>query len=469
MNSTNKPVRTFPLKDNIAYSIGNLGVGMIMGMISLYLLYFYTDVLGISATTIGIIFFIARFWDAINDPIMGTIVDRTNTRWGKFRPYILFGTLPLAIIFVLTFYSPDFKPTGKVIWAFATYISFGMIFTLINIPYHAQAAILTSNSNERAEIGSLVWLFFFMSSLIVAGVTLPIVKIFSTPQKGFLFVAAIISIPLIISLYIPFFSTKKYDHPGHKEKFKSNTGRRFPLKESVAVITKNRPLLVLMSGNLFIQMAGNIFFSGIVYFFRYYLNSEDFYPKFTGLVFIFMIFGIVSTPLMVKKLGKKNTFQLNNAISVILFLVALLLLVNIDRQTAASSFHFGLLFFIAMLNSFCSGPPLAVVWGAIPDSVEYAEWKTAIRSEGIIYSLLAFGTKTGMALGGVLSAAMLAFINYVPNIEQTDSTLFGLIILFAGLPCILKVLAGVSMHYYDLSEEEFAQIVIELGKQKKVK
>ncbi len=469
MNSVNKPVRTFPWKDNIAYSTGNMGVGIMNGMASLYLLFFYTDVLGISAAAIGIIFLSTRLWDAINDPIMGIIVDRTNTRWGKFRPFILFGTFPLAVLFILTYYTPDFSHNGKVMWAFATCLSGGMMLTLINIPYHAQAATLTSDSNERAEIGALVWIFLLMSFLIVGAITLPLVKTFSTPQKGFLYVTAIFSIPLIISLYIPFFSTKKYDHPGSNIKPVKNVARRFQLKKTIAVITKNRPLLALISSNLFVQMQGTMFTSAIVYFFKYNLNIEEFYPTFTGLFFIFTIFGSVSTPLMVKKFGKKTVFQLNNAIIAILCLICFFFLLNIDRETAASSFHFGPFFFMTMLIGFCAGTAFAVIWGAIPDSVEYAEWKTGIRSEGLIYSLLAFGTKTGMALGGALSAAILAYVNYIPNIEQTDRTLFGILFLFLGSPCILRILAGISMHYYNLNEEKFAQIVIELDKQKKVK
>jgi GPH family glycoside/pentoside/hexuronide:cation symporter len=466
MKTAEPKMRTLPWKDNIGYSMGNLGSNLVFGMVTFYMLYFYTDVMGISAAAVGVLFLVARFWDAANDPIMGSIVDKTHTRWGKFRPFIIIGIVPCAVFYVLTFYTPDLSHTGKLIWAFATYIPLGMIVTFINIPYHAQTTIMTKDSVERTEIGTVSTMTALIATLIVAVGTLPIVKCFSTPQKGFMVVTIIFGIAMIICYWITFMVTKRYDLPEKKGTLKKSAANFFTFREKTRVLTQNRPLLSLMFAYLFFQIGSSITATTMIYFFKYYLKLEWVYPIFMGLYLMLMLIGMTIVPSLSKKYGKKRVFQISNLIASITILIPAAILPFIDMGTNDWMMGPGIVIAIIVLfGAFWNGPVVALVWGIIPDTVEYAEFKVGIRSEGLIYAMLSFMMKAGLALGGALAGAVLWFIDYVPNQEQSPSTLLGLLILVSVVPFAIRLLTNFAMSFYNLDEAEFKRIVSELEKQ----
>lgn len=458
---SDKSARTLPWLDNIAYSMGNLGSNLVFGMAMFYMTYFYTDIMLIPAAATGVLFLVARFWDAINDPIMGMLVDRTHTRLGKFRPFIIIGIFPCAIMYVLTFHAPDYNTNGKIIWAYCTYIPLGMMSTFINIPYHAQTTIMTTDPIERAEVGTVSNMTALIGQLIVAAGTLPLVAMFADQKAGFTRTAMIFGAAMLVCYTITFIRTKKYDLPASKQKLEKTAANNYSFKEKFRVLTQNRPLLALMTGYFFFQLSMSMLAALPIYFFKYYLVKESLYPAAMGLFLLLMVAGMLIVPVLSRKIGKKMLFQASNLISLAAWGGLYFVFHYSGRDIMGSPLLWPALA-LGALSTFFNGPVVALVWGMIPDTVEYAELKVGIRSEGLIFALLSFVMKSGLAVGGAIAAGGLSIINYIPGKEQTPETLHSMLVLIFLVPLIFRFLTWVGMHFYNLTEERFREIVEEL-------
>lgn len=426
------------------YSIGDLGINLNFQLIGFFLAYFYTDVFGISPAHVAGLFLAARIWDAVNDPIMGYIADHTRTRWGRFRPYMFFGAVPLNLALLACYAAPDISPAAKVAYAYVTYILHGMIFTAVGLPYSSISAVMTQDQQERAWISTMRMFFAVIVAMGFISIgTRPFVALFETEAKGFFVLAccyAVISSGLLIFAGIK--SRERVEEPPEK----------YHLKDIIPIIRKNDALLLLslaMFANTCIWVIGN---AVSLYYFKYIVGNADMQSVFFRYMLPANAIGIALTPMLTARLGKRNVFILGSAI---------VLVANLVRHFVPPE-SFGPFVGLSMIAStammFCS----VCQWGMVPDTVEYGHWKNGIRSEGIPFAFFSFTLKCGMAFGGALAAMIMSWTGYEANTELTDAARTAIVWLFNLVPAGFSLICLIALLFYKLDGARFRQILAEL-------
>jgi sugar (glycoside-pentoside-hexuronide) transporter len=441
-------------REMFGYALGDLGINFNFQAIGFLLSFYYTDIFGISPAHVAGLLLVARVWDAVNDPIMGYIADHTTSRWGQFRPYILFGAIPLNLVLLACFFTPDISETGRVIYAYITYISHGMVFTMLGLPYSSLSAVMTQGQQERAVIAS--YRMFFACVVAQAVVTLGIPAIISkfeldfqmTKQYAYFYSACVLALGSVALLWTCFFSSK--------ERVKVVT-EKYRFKDMFQMIIKNDALLSLSLAMLFntgIWVTGN---AVAFYYFKYILGNEAFSSQFFTVIVFSNLVGILLTPVMTKKYGKKNIFILGSVVVAIMGVIRYFLtpqqLVMILIVSA----------FFAIAQMFCS----VTQWGMLPDTVEYGHWKTGKRSEGIPFAIFSFMQKAAMALAGSMAALVMANTGYIANTDLVGSAAEGIRWLFNLVPAIYSFLCLVALYFYKINGPLYDKIVKELQENKK--
>ena len=457
--------RKIPKLHILAFGAGALPANMTFAIVILYLSYFYTDVFGLPPAIMAILFVSCRIWDGINDPIMGLIADKTNSRWGKYRPYLLFTPIPMIIFAGLTFYAPDMSMTAKIIYAFITYFGLQMIKTAVAVPYFAMPALMTTDATERTALSSAAMIFGPIAFVIASTFTLKIVGLFPTEKEGFFFAALILAAFSSIFMYITFFATKKYDYPGNPLFTRQDSGSPGTLRDKWKVISQNRPFLLTVGAFMGHNMYSAVIMGMIIYFFKYNIKDSSIYPAFLGVMLISAMLGAVVAPLLVKKIGKKNALQSSNVLTILVTLALFFLSSGKGTSELAGLWKVGgPCFFLFALSGFFSNITPVICSAVMADSVDYGEWKTGLRTQGLISAVFLMGNKAGMAIGGAFIGLGLAFIDYVPNLpEYPSATLQGILALFMLVPLGCRIFISVLMWFYDLSDDRFAEIIAELN------
>lgn len=433
----------------LGYGLGGSASNFIWQMISLYMLYFYTDVFGIPAAVAATIFLVARIWDAVNDPFMGFIADQTRSKWGKFRPYLLFGSIPLAVVFVITFTTPDLSASGKIIYAVVTYILLGMIYTVVNIPYNSLAAVITQNTNERSSLAAVMLILTYITVLIIAVATIPLVNLFPTEQLGFSFTVGIYAFLSMIMFMVCFASTR--------EKASLVKRERHGFGSEIKLVSRNKYLLILISAVFFTSAANEMRTTAAIYFFKYNIGDENLFPLFMFVVAFSMILGATLTPMLGRKLGsKRNLYYIGTLLPVIAG--SGILFIPFENLPA--------IILLSAVGSVGGGITFVLIWSMIADTVEYGEWKTGIRGEGIIYSTLTFITKMAYAAGGALAGMLLSWAGYVPNIVQSPQVQRILLYMLALFPIISGILAICIMAFYKIDVKFYGEILKQINERK---
>lgn len=429
----------------IGYSIGDLGINLNFQMIGFYLAYFYTDVFGISPAHVAGLFLVARVWDAINDPIMGYIADHTKTRWGRFRPYLMLMAIPLNLVLFACFFTPEISVEAKVVYAYVTYLLHGMVFTALGLPYSSIAAVLTQSQQERAVIASYRMFFAVIvgMSIVAVGVR-PMVSWFSNEQVGFATVAALLGcVSTVIIVFCFAVSQERVEVP--KE--------RYQLKDIFSIVRKNDALLVLalaMILNTGVWVIGN---AVALYFFKYIMKNADLQSLFFFVMIPFNLLGVVMAPIISKRIGKHKTFIWGS------FIVAL---IAISRYFVPDAWVW-VIFAVSAIGTVGQMMCSVTQWGMVPDTVEYGQWKSGLRSEGIPIAFFSFSQKLGMALAGALAAWVLSMTGYVANTELTPLAEQGIRWLFNILPGICSILCLFSLLFYKLTHERYEAILEDLS------
>lgn len=432
----------------MGYGLGDAANNFVWGMTSVYLMFFYTDVYGISPAAVASLFLVARFLDAIFDPIIGMIVDKTNSRWGRFRPYLLFGSIPLSVMFVLCFSTPDMGNTGKLVYAYVTYILLGFLYSLVNIPYSAMSPVITQDQRDRTKLMTYRMIFANVATLIVSYATSPLASWFGgdNTAKGYQYTVGLYAIVAIVLLLGCFKSTQE----------------RIPIQKEVSTkgglktLAKNRPLLLSSFAMMLSGGANTIFFAIPAYYFKYNVGREDLAAYYIPVVLLMGMIGMACVPFVEKRIGKKNTLQLA-------FLITIVGSVCLYFTSYSS---ITLIFIFPALIGLTLTVPWVVGWTMAADSVDYGEWKTGVRAEGISYASFSFAQKVATALAGSLSGILLTLTGYVANQAQTITALHGIAFSLTLAPAILTLGAMVLIFFYNLTDRKYAEIIQELEQRK---
>ncbi len=438
------------VKEKIGYGLGDTASHFVWDMVGFWILIFYTDTFGISAAAAGTIMLIARFWDMLSDPLMGIIADRTNTRWGKFRPYILWMALPYSVLAVLTFTTPDFGPTGKVIYAGVTYLLLMTVFTAINLPYSSLGAVMTSNSYERAGLNSYRFIFAFAGQLIVTGSALYLANYFGKGDmsKGYQYTLILFATISFILFMITFKSTRERITPPREQQKN--------LKQDVKNLFKNGPWVILF----FVGIISFVMFAlqnlSIAYYFKYYVGKEESVQLFNVIGTVALILGIPFSKPLSKRFGKRNTYMASSLISG-LFFILLYIPGNDDIYTV---------YILNILAKFTYAPAVPLLWTMLADTADYSEWKFNRRSTGLVFSAATFAQKAGWGIGGALAGWMLALFRFVPNIEQTATSLTGIKLMISVFPGILYMSCAILLYFYAIDQKTCLEMEKDLGQRR---
>jgi len=422
------------VKEKIGYSLGDTASHFVWDMVGFWLLFFYTDVYGISAAAAGTIMLIARFWDMAIDPIIGVISDRTNTRWGKFRPYILFGAIPYAILAILTFTTPNFGETGKILYAGATYILLMTAYAAINLPYSALGAVMTDDSYERAGLNTYRFIAGFIGQFIVTGLALTIAELFGNGDKakGFQYTVFIFAGLSLIFFFITFKTTKERVQPP-KEQVNS-------LKQDLRNLFKNKAWIILALVGIISFIMFAMQNAAIAYFFKYYLGRENNVQLFNVIGTIALIVALPLSKPLAKRFGNKNVFIGSSLISGLFFM--LIYLPGVSDLTIIYIFN--------IIAKMAYAPAVPILWTMIADSADYGEWTTGRRATGLYFSAAVFAQKAGWGLGAAIAGWILAASNFVPNMVQNNTALTGIKLLVSVIPGILYMSCALFMIFYKI-------------------
>jgi GPH family glycoside/pentoside/hexuronide:cation symporter len=448
------------LVEKISYGSGDFASSIFWALFSMFLLFFYTDVFGITAAAAGTMFLVTRLWDALNDPLMGMIGDRTKTKWGKFRPYLLFVALPFAIIGTLTFTTPDLSSSNKLIYAYVTYTLMMMVYTAINVPYASLLGVMTKDSKERTSLASFRFLGSFAGGLLVTATANSLIDYFSADADmaiGYRNTIAIYAVVAAIFFIFTFLGTKERLDP--KEVKESS------FKDDLQDLLQNKPWFIMLGATVSLLVFSSLKGNAILYYFKYYVGSQNviFFGELEhgALSAAFMtsgqiaaILGVILVTPLAGKIGKKNTFLLSGLVCAVL---CILFFFIPPHQIV---FIFLINLFIAM-SSGAVGP---LIWSIYGDISDYSEWKTGRRATGLIFSSSSMSQKLGWTIGGAISGWTLSAFGFVANEIQTDESIMGIRLMISFFAAGGALLSVAFMYYYPLSEDYIIEIKEELEK-----
>lgn len=432
------------------YALGDTASNFFFQFFSIFIIYYYTDVYGLSPAAVTTMLLTVKLWDWITDPIMGIIADRTNTRWGKFRPYLLWMAVPYGALGYLMFINPDLEEEGKLIFAYVTYILMMTVYTAINVPYGALMGVMTTSSRERLTLGTYRFVGAFSAAIVLGMSVRPLVRILGGEDEmlGFQYTMAIFAV-LSVLLFLQTFR-------GTRERVSPPPNQDSHIGKDLRILFKNNAWRVMVVAGVFTLASVAIRGGATVYFFKYYMLDDN-----AAFIWIW---------------DRTSFFITVGAIVFVIGVIAGRFLSNIyDKRslmlflTLSNAVIMGLMFYIPSENywtmlavnalaSLLAGPTPALVWAMYGDVADFGEWKYNRRTTALVFSAAQFAQKLGLTIGGVLPTAVLAYVGYEANIAQSEEALMGIRLIFTWLPALFAIIAGLSFLFYPLRDSQLIQI-----------
>lgn len=436
--------------EKVGYACGDVASNFYWRVFDVFLFIFYTDVFGLPPAVVGTMMLVTRLIDAFSDPLMGALADRTQTKQGKFRPYLLWGIIPLVAAGVLTFTVPDFDETGKLVWAYLTYIFMMLAYTFINVPYGALLGVITANTQERTSLTSFRFIGAFSGGSLVAYLTPSLVAQLGGGNEvlGWQYTMGLYGCVAALLFFITFFMTKERIEPSQKEPT--------PVIQDLRDLTQNKPWLILFSLALIIMMTITLRGSSGTFYFKYYVGREDLIGSFSLAYMLALAAGAAATPIMVKYCDKTQ----------------LLLYLMLGVGTLSALFYFvpkdniPLMFALQIGIGFLLGPKSPLVFSMYADTADFSEWKQGRRATAMIFSAAAFAQKLGGALAGGLMGWLLASLGYHANQVQNVASEQGILYLMTLIPSFFAFLSIFFIYRYTLDDSFLSKIQADLQERK---
>jgi GPH family glycoside/pentoside/hexuronide:cation symporter len=435
--------------EKLGYGLGDTASNFFFQVFNIFLLYYYTDIFGLSAAAVGTMFLVTKIVDAASDPIMGLIADRTNSRWGKFRPYLLFAAIPYGLCGYAMFANPDLSASGKLIYAYATYTLMMLAYTAINVPYSALMGVISPSSTERTKVASYRFICAFAAAWLIGTFVTPLKNTLGGGDEalGFQLTMIIFAVLSVALFWITFATTKERVTPVQTE---SNI--RLDLK----AVLGNGPWIALFIAAIFTLMNVAVRNGTLLYYFKYYIGDDgtriflifDKTAVFMSLGLIAMIAGITMTKTLSDYFEKRSlliTLTLLNSVSMAAFYVT-------------PPDQYWLMVTINCVGALVIGPTPALVWAMYADTADYGEWKTGRRTTALVFSSLQFAQKMGLAVGAGLAGVILGWFGFIANEVQSQASLNGIRFLFSIMPAGLAVAGAAAIFFYRINSDTVREI-----------
>ena len=487
------PTHKLPFGEKVGYSLGDSAANFVFQVLMAYQFYFFTRVMGISPVAAGTLFLVGRFFDAFTDPLMGAIADRTKHRWGRFRPWIIWSALPFAAIFWLTFTTPDFPDTGRLIYAFVMYFLLMAVYTVNNVPYCALNGVMTGDVNERTSLSTFRFLAVTVTTFIVQGLTWPLVGKLGggDDAKGWSMTIGIYAAITVVLFIVCFFSVK--------ERVQPDPNQNSTVKQDMRDTFSNRPWRILFFATLMIFVMLVVRGGSLPFFMDYYVNRDAMFAflqewnlvvplggELTGWQTVLNTFGLLIQPDRANVPNVAYAFfnMGGNAVTIIAVLMSkplsqafgkrgvfITCLILTGLATMWLLFipadAIGMMFLQSLVWGACYGPTIPLLWSMIADTADYSEWKTGRRATGFVFAGVVFALKFGLGVGGFIGGLILWAYGYQADAELTQRALLGIRHSATLYPSLFLLAASIILLFYPITKELNLKIGDELEERRR--